>query len=93
MSEPMPTSNLLQRLRRKEQRGSKPRCHFLTHGLPTEIARRLTSLIHPWGYVAATDSWMPEGFDDTEEAQLHKATRLIPSQNDRDVLKNWWLRP
>jgi hypothetical protein len=91
MSELMSTSNLLQHLRRKEQRGSKSRCHFMTHGEPHEVAGRLTSLIHPWGYVAATDSWMPKGFYDTEEAQLHKAKRLIPSQNDRDVLKSWWL--
>jgi hypothetical protein len=91
MSEPKPISNLLQRLRRKEQRGSKPRCHFLTHGEPLEVARRLTSLIHPWGYVAATDSWMPKGLYDAEEAQLHKAKCIIPSQNDRDVLRSWWL--
>jgi hypothetical protein len=79
------TTDLLQRLRRKEQRGSKARCHFLTRGDPHEVARRLTSLVHPWGEVAPTDSWMPRGFGDIGEAQLHKAERLIPSQNERNV--------
>jgi hypothetical protein len=36
--------DLLSRLRAKEQRGSKPRCHFLTHGDPAKVARRLTYL-------------------------------------------------
>jgi hypothetical protein len=91
MSEITRASDLLSRLRGKEQRGSKPRCHFLTHGTNEEIAQRLTSLIAPLGRVSASDNWMPTGFDATEEAQLHKADRLIASPHDRHALKTWWL--
>ena len=91
MNETTRASVLLGRLGRKEQRGSKPRCHFLTHGTNEEVARRLTSLIASHGRVSPTDNWMPIGFDETEEAQLHKAERLIASQSDRDALKDWWL--
>jgi hypothetical protein len=92
MSEIMRLSELFARLRSKEQRGSKPRCHLLTHGTNEEVARRLTSLIDdPRGSVAACDSWMPIGFEATEEAQLHKAERLIRNPNDRLALRTWWL--
>jgi hypothetical protein len=91
MTELKPTADLLQRLGPKERRGSKPRCHLLTHCDRHEVARRLTSLVHPWGEVASTDRWMPNGFINTEEAQLDKAERLIPSQDDRNILKTWWL--
>jgi hypothetical protein len=86
------SSDLLGRLRGKEQRGSKTRCHFLTHGTTEQVARRLTSIIDdPRGWVSPSDSWMPIGFEATEEAQLHKADRLIASSDDRLALKNWWL--
>jgi hypothetical protein len=91
LSEITRASDLLSRLRRKEQRGSKPRCHFLTHGTNEEVAQRLTSLIAPLGRVSASDNWMPTGFDTTEEAQLHKAGRLIASPDDRHALTTWWL--
>lgn len=84
--------DLLGRLRAKEQRGSKPRCHFLTHGTKEQVARRLTSIIgDPRGWVSSSDRWMPVGFEATEEAQLHKAECLIASSHDRLALKNWWL--
>lgn len=85
-------AHLLGRLRRNEQRGSKPRCHFLTHGAHEEVARRLTLLVaDPRVQVGAADKWMPIGFDATEEPQLHTAARLIASAKDRDSLKYWWL--
>jgi hypothetical protein len=34
---------------------------------------------------------MPEGFDQTVEAQLHKAENLIPNPKDCAVLGSWWL--
>ena len=83
-------SNLLDKLRGKERRGSKPRCHLLTHGSPAQVAARLTDLIAPWGTVSAGDIWMPQGFFDTEEAQLHKAPRLL-SQAVCRALQSWWL--
>ena len=46
-------------------------------GLADLVAERLTRLISPYGFVAATDHWMPEGFTRPEEAQLHQATRLL----------------
>ena len=79
-------------LRETQQRGSKPRCHLLTSGTRLEVAERLTSLVKPWGEVVATNSyWMPNGFVDCEEAQLHKAERIITDAKDRDTLLNWWL--
>jgi hypothetical protein len=81
---------LIKRLRPKEQRGSKPRCHLLTHGSASEVALRLTTLAAPFAHVSAEDRWMPGGFDDLEEAQLHRAPRLL-ERGIQDQLKTWWL--
>ena len=83
-------ARLLDRLNRKERTGSKPRCHWLTHGVPGQVAGRLNALAEPWGYVSADDFWMPEGFRRIEEGQLDKAANLLPKQ-DRDELRRWWL--
>ena len=84
------SSVLLERLKPKERRGSKPRCHLLTHGSPDAVAARLTALAAPFASVASSDRWMPQGFADLEEAQLHKAPRLLPAAlNAR--LGRWWL--
>ena len=40
--------------------------------------------------VSANDHWMPEGFCDIKEVQLHTATGLLP-QKVRDKLDDWWL--
>lgn len=83
-------SSLLEPLKPKERRGSKPRCHLLTHGSPEAIAARLTALIAPLASVASSGHWMPQGFVDLEEAQLHKAPRLLrPALSAR--LGEWWL--
>lgn len=83
-------SELLERLKRNERRGSKPRCHLLTHGTPEVVAARLTALAAPFATVAPSDRWMPHGFTDLEEAQLHKAPRLLsPGTSAR--LGDWWL--
>jgi len=79
-------------LRRTQQKGSKPRCHLLTYGTRQEIARRLSSLIEPWGEVLAEGSWwMPNGFADCEEAQLHTSEKIIPDLQEPNALLNWWL--
>ncbi len=83
-------SGLLGRLRRKEQRGSKPRCHWMTHGPANQVAAALSALAAPWATVLPTDRWMPEGFDDCEEAQLHRAPRLLDPAICRQ-LGEWWL--
>ena len=75
----------------RQQRGSKPRCHLLTHGDSSEIAARLTSLIEPWGIVQSTDRWMPSGFERCAEAQLHAAGEILPNRRDRELLRDWWL--
>ncbi len=83
-------SILLERLKPKERRGSKPRCHLLTHGSLDAVAARLTALVAPFASVAPSDRWMPQGFDDVEEAQLHKAPRLLsPALSAR--LGKWWI--
>ena len=83
-------SDLLLRLKVNQRRGSKPRCHLLTHGRPEQVAERLTALITPWGSVAPTDRWIPAGFDRLAEAQLHTATDLLDPAVC-DTLCRWWL--
>jgi len=83
-------NELLNQLDPKARKGSKPRCHWLTHGKPDVVARRLTSLSEPWATVNASDRWMPDGFDHTDEAQLHDAPRLLPPDVGRQ-LAEWWL--
>ena len=83
--------SFLERLQPVERAGSKPRCHWLTHGEPSQVARRLNELAEPYGCVSADHQWMPEGFSRIQEAQLDKAARLIPKQEDRDQLRGWWL--
>jgi len=77
-------------LKRNQQRGSSPRCHLLTHGSKQDVAARLTALAAPYAYVSPTDHWMPEGFYNVDEAQLHHAHRLLPD-NIRSQLRYWWL--
>ena len=81
---------LLQKLKRNQRKGSKPRCHWLTHGAPDQVASRLDALAEPWGSVSAEDHWMPEGFNRVEEAQLHRAPRLLSPQECK-ALSDWWL--
>ena len=81
--------HFLEKLPRNRRKGSKPRCHWFTHGTREQVARRLTKLIRPWGTVSADDCWMPEGFCQIEEAQLHKATKLLP-QEQCNRLGKWW---
>lgn len=83
---------LFQELHPKERRGSKPRCHLLTHGPAAEVAARLSELAAPFAQVSPDDRWMPQGFVDTEEAQLHKALRLLNSDHCAQ-LRRWWLAP
>ena len=85
-------ADLLERLRGKERRGSKPRCHLLTHGSAVEVAARLTSLAAPFARVSSQDSWMPQGFAELEEAQLHNAARLLNPRISAQ-LRDWWLAP
>ncbi len=78
-------------LKEKQQTGSKVRCHLLTSGTKAEVAQRLTTLIRDFGEVLATDSWMPDGFTQCDEAQLHAAERIIPDLKLRASLLSWWL--
>ena len=84
-------NDLLMKLKTpKDRSGSKPRCHWLTHGTRERVANRLTGLVKPWGAVSVNDRWMPDGFCRIEEAQLHKVPELL-SQEDFDRLGDWWL--
>ena len=83
-------SALLKRLGPKAQRGSKPRCHWLTHGTNAQVAARLSALAAPWATVTATDRWMPGGFEDLEEARLHKRSPLLDYAISKE-LAAWWL--
>jgi hypothetical protein len=77
-------------LKRNQQRGSKPRCHQLTQGSPQIVATRLNALAAPFASIAPTDHWMPQGFDQTDEATLPEAAGLL-AQELRTELKRWWL--
>jgi|ERR1035437_584318 hypothetical protein len=79
------------KLEKNQQTGSKPRWHLFTSGTKDAVARRLTALIESWGEVLPTDAWMPDGFTQCEEAELHKAERIIPDLKLLNSLKNWWL--
>jgi hypothetical protein len=83
-------SVLLKRLKPGERRGSKPRCHLLTHGLSDVVAARLAALTAPFANVAPSDHWMPQGFEHRDEATLPEAERLLPA-DVRLELKRWWL--
>jgi len=84
------TTDLLLRLKPKERRGSKPRCHLLTHGSPEKVSARLSRLIEPWARVDGTDHWMPQGFVNIQEAQLGKADVLLDSSTGKALI-DWWL--
>ena len=83
-------TDLLQILRPNERRGSKPRCHLLTHGSPEQVSAKLTQLIVAWGKVSPYDRWMPQGFVRTEEAQFGRVDSLLDPAIG-DSLINWWL--
>jgi hypothetical protein len=86
----MSVHELLQRLGENQRRGSKPRCHLLTHGPSEEVARRLTDLTGGRALVRPDDRWMPEGFECCTEAELHNSPRLL-DEGRRTTLRNWWL--
>lgn len=81
---------LFPRLKRNEQRGSKPRCHLLTLGSDHDVAAKLTELLAPFAVVSASDKWMPRGFEETGECQLHRRSRVHDSDLC-DRLAAWWL--
>ncbi len=82
-------SDLLQRLKPRERRGSKPRCHLLTHGSTDEVAARLSSLAAPFVRVSAGDRWMPQGFDVREAAaQLPDEAEEPKSLDEVDALED-----
>jgi hypothetical protein len=86
-------TELLGRLQPNQRRGSKPRCHLLTHGDRRAVAARLTGLIDGVGVVGEHDPWMPGGFDEPTEAQLHETPHLFPDGFGRcGELQGWWLR-
>ena len=81
----------LEKLRPNQRKGSKPRCHWLTHGPSAQVAGRLNRLAGPRGCVSADDHWMPQGFCQIEEAQLHKSPKML-TQQDCEMLGRWWLK-
>ena len=83
-------SILLERLKPTARRGSKPRCHWLTHGPHDAVAARLADLVAPFASVASSDDWMPEGFEHTAEAQLGYADQFLTADR-RAALAQWWL--
>lgn len=86
----MPTTDLLTRLLPNQRRGSKPRCHLLTHGDDAEVAARLTALVAQWGHVRPGHVWLPRGFEDTTEAKLGETPGLLSDEHREEVL-GWWL--
>lgn len=81
---------VLAKLKRNQQRGSKPRCHLLTHGRSDIVAAQLAAVVTPFATVAPNDCWMPRRFENTNEATLPEAERLLPP-DIRSELRRWWL--
>ena len=54
-----------------------------------EVAGRLTELVKPYGSVSRAFKWLPSGFDNVEEVQLHKPNGLISVEASRE-LTDWW---
>lgn len=86
----MVNSELLLRLEPNQRRGSKPRCHLLTHADRATSAARLTSLVSPHGRIDSTDFWLPDGFTDTNEPKLGETPGLL-SDEHREAVTAWWL--
>lgn len=84
------SGTLFPRLKRNEQRGSKPRCHLLTDGSDQHVAAALSGLLAPFATVSASDEWMPRGFEMPQECQLHRRSRVHDSDLC-DRLAAWWL--
>lgn len=87
------SERLFPKLGPKQQKGSKPRCHLMTNGLPSEIAKRLTYLIQIDGItVQKEDIWLPQGFEVIHEAQLGtEGKSIIADKSIRKSLRDWWL--
>ena len=95
----MSADDLMQKLKQREREGSKPRCHWLTHGSRGDVAERLTELAKPWGtvtekpLVTVTEEnyWLPDGFCQPKEARLDSEPDLLSSDAHRNKLRKWWL--
>jgi len=83
-------NDLLRKLEPKARRGSKARCHLLTHGDKEQVSQRLTDLIARWGLVSGIGRWMPQGFENQAEAQLGRGDVLLDPVIG-NLLVNWWL--
>ena len=72
-------SNALLRLKPTSALVAKPAAISSLTGLASDVAKRLTLLMEPWGHVSPdTDKWMPDGFVAVDEAQLGISVHLIP---------------
>ena len=95
----MSADDLMQKLKLREREGSKPRCHWLTHGSRGDVAERLTELAKPLvtvtekPLVTVTEEnyWLPDGFCQPKEARLDKACKLVQDEAHRNKLRKWWL--
>jgi hypothetical protein len=76
-------------LPKNAQRGSKPRCHRITQGTADIVAARLSLLISDLGTVSERDTWMPKGFENIAEAELHRH-QIFTDRDIRKIVKDWW---
>ena len=82
----------IQALPTDQRRGSRPRCLLMTQGTRADVARRLTEIAAPHATVDPDrHHWMPTGFDGPREAKLGEAADLLPDEDDRKRLTEWWL--
>jgi len=85
----MTTGNMV-RLPVRDLYGSRFRCLLLTHSPRDVVARLLTDLIKPYGFVDADrDNWMPRGLINPTEAKLGESDFL--SNSDSESVTTWWL--
>jgi hypothetical protein len=84
-------SALIDRLPRRERRGSRPRCLLLTHGSGQRVADRLTTLTTPGLVVNSSDLWFPGGFAAPTEITLGHCDEALLSSTHQAELVRWWL--
>jgi hypothetical protein len=72
-------------------RGSWRQCRVFTEGFSTEVVDRLAKLVALHAEVNARISYYPKGEAFPDEAKLGETLGLLPSNEDRKNVTDWWL--
>jgi hypothetical protein len=72
-------------------RGSWRQCRVFTEGFSREVADRLARLVAPHAALDGRISYYPKGEAFPDEAKLGETIGLLPSDEDRKNVTEWWL--